>query len=135
MINKKLKLSSLAAFGLVVGTMGTFEAAAVNPASECVAPTSEQIESLFAQLDQAHQDMFNSISCEAQNVALKLAEQKSGQNSCKGLNACKSSQNDCKGKSSCKGKAPGVFKNKNEAIEVAKQASEQAEKRMHSMRG
>ena len=134
MINKKIKLSSLAAFGLIAGTMGTVGAAAVNPSSECVAPTSEQIEGLFSQLDQAHQDMFNSISCEAQNVALKLAEQKSGPNTCKGLNACKGSQNDCKGKSSCKGKALGVFKNKNEAIEVAKQASEQAEKRMNSMR-
>lgn len=129
-MNNKSKLTTLAALGLVTGTMGTVEAA--GPSSTCVAPTSNQTKSLFSQLDPTHQQMFNSMDCEGQNLALQLANQScKGKNSCAGLNSCKSQQNSCKGQGSCKGTATGPFTNKNDAVEVAEK--HMAEKRMNSM--
>jgi hypothetical protein len=111
MENKNIKISALAAFGLVAASMGSAYAG-------CTPPTSTQVESLYSQLDAAHQEMFDSLNCESQNEAIQMASCK-GKNSCKGMNSCKSAQNSCKGQGSCKGTSMGPFKDKNEAVELA----------------
>lgn len=68
------RLILAAAFGLVAGTLQ-----AANPPT-CVMPTQTQIDTLFSQLDQAHRDMFNTLDCETQNLAVKLAEQSKDKN-------------------------------------------------------
>jgi len=124
------KLSSLAALGLIAGTMGQLQAATTS-STTCVQPTANQAQTLLAQLDQAHQDMFNEMDCEGQNMAIKMANQTcKGKNACQGLNACASSKNECQGKGSCKGTATKPFANKNDAVDVANM---QMAKRMGSM--
>jgi len=130
-MKNKSTLTTLAAMGLAVGAMGNLEAANIS-STTCVAPSQSQINTLFAQLDPMHQQMFNSMDCEGQNLALQLATQTcKGKNSCKGLNSCKTNQNSCAGQSSCKGTSPGSFTDKNKAIEVAQK--HMAQKRMNSM--
>jgi hypothetical protein len=131
-MGNKTKLATLAALGLVAGAMGTIEAANSSSIS-CVAPSSDQINKLFPQVDQAHQQTFNSLDCQTQNLALQLANQTcQGKNSCKGLNSCKTNnQNSCAGQGGCKGTSKGPFTDKNQAIDVAKKYM--AEKRMNSM--
>ena len=129
-MDKKSKLFALAALGLVMGTMGTMEAA--EAPSTCVAPTPDQTQNLFSKLDSAHLQMFNSMSCEGQKLTMQLANQTcAGQNGCKGLNSCKTDHNACKGQGSCKGTSKGPFTNKNDAVEVAQK--HMAEQRMNSM--
>jgi len=112
-MKKEFKLSTLAALGLVAGSMGYAEAA-------CTAPSSAQMQHMNGQLDAEHQETFNSMSCEAQNEAMKMADQScKGKNSCKGLNSCKSTKNSCAGKGSCKGTSEGPFKDKNKAVDIA----------------
>lgn len=74
---KQSKLITAAAFVLIAGSMGMLHAA--SP-STCVMPSGSQIDALFAQLDQAHRDMFNSLDCETQNLAVKMAEQSKDKN-------------------------------------------------------
>ncbi|MCE5316591.1 MAG: hypothetical protein LLG04_04415 [Parachlamydia sp.] len=121
-MKKKSALITTAAFGLVAGSMGALQAA--NPPT-CVMPTQSQISSVFEQLDQAHRDMFNTLDCESQNLAVKWIEQTcKGQNSCKGLNTCKTDKNSCAGQGSCKGTSTGPFKDKNEAVELARKMAQ-----------
>lgn len=124
------KLSSLAALGLIAGTMGQAHAA-TTPNTTCVSPSADQTQKLLSQLDQEHQDMFNDMDCEGQNMAIKMAEQTcKGKNACAGMNSCASEKNACKGKGACKGQAMKPFANKNDAVDVANM---QMAKRMNSM--
>jgi hypothetical protein len=108
------KLSSLAALGLIAGAMGEAHAA-------CQPPSSSQMSSLFNQLDQDHQHMYSSMNCEGQSLAMQLAMQScKGKNSCKGMNSCATASNKCAGQGGCKGQSKGPFKDKNQAVEVAK---------------
>lgn len=129
-MSKNVKLTTLAALGLVACSMGSVEGA--EEQTTCVAPKPDATRKLLAQLDNAHAQMFNSMDCEGQNLAMQLANQScKGKNACKGLNACKTKANTCAGLGACKGKGPGPFKDKNKAIEVA--SKHMAEKRMSSM--
>jgi hypothetical protein len=122
-MKKAVKLSALAALGLVTGAMGHVEAAPAIDTTmvKCTPPSQADIKSLFAQIDADHQKMFNSMDCEHQNLAIKMAKQScKGHNSCKGQNACKSSSNDCAGKGGCAGTAVKPFEDKNIAVETAK---------------
>ena len=115
LIMDKFKLSSLAALSLIAGSMAQAEA-------KCSAPSTSQTQSLYAQLDSAHQSMYDSMDCEGKKLAMKLAEQTcAGKNSCAGLNSCATQNNSCQGKGSCQGQSAGPFKDKNKAIDVAQQ--------------
>lgn len=116
-MDKNLKLSALAAFGLVTASMVSVEAAPT-----CKPPTSSQVQSLSSQLDEAHQQMFSQMNCKAQNEAMQMASQScKGKNSCKGMNSCKSAKNSCAGQGACKGTSAGPFKDKNQAVDLANQ--------------
>lgn len=113
MMDSKLKLSALAALGLLAGSMNQAHAA-------CTPPSTAEMNTLFSQLDAEHQAMFNAMSCEGKNLAMKMANQScKGKNSCKGMNSCKTAKNSCAGQGACKGVTPGPFTDKNEAIEMA----------------
>jgi hypothetical protein len=125
MLDKKSTLCSLIAFGLVTGGMTSAHAA-------CQPPSSSQMQTLFGQIDDSHQDTYNSMDCEGKNMAVKLAQQScAGKNGCAGQNSCKSKNNSCAGEGSCKGTSAGPFKDKNEAVDVA---NKMYQKRMSSMR-
>lgn len=124
MLDKKNTLCSLIAMGLVAGGMSTAHAA-------CQSPSSTQTQTLFSQINQSHQDMYNSMDCDGQNMAVKLAQQScAGKNGCKGQNSCKTKDNSCAGQGSCKGKSSGPFEDKNKAVDVA---NKMYQKRMNSM--
>jgi hypothetical protein len=124
MLDRKNTLCSLLSMGLVAGGMATAQA-------DCKPPSSMQMQTLFSQIDEAHQNMYNSMDCEGQNMAVKMAEQTcAGKNGCAGQNSCKTKDNSCAGMGSCKGKSPGPFKSKNTAIEIA---NKMYQKRVNSM--
>lgn len=112
-MSKNFKLSSLAALGLIAGSMGTAHAA-------CKPPSASEMQSVNSQLDSRHQKMLKSMSCEGQKLAVHMINQTcAGKNACKGQGACKSENNDCAGKNACKGQANGPFTDKNQAVELA----------------
>lgn len=81
--------------------------------------------SLMDQLSPEGQKMYSQLSPQGKALALKLANQQcKGMNDCKGQGGCKSSTHDCAGKNDCKGQAGGPFKDKNEAVKVAKKLME-----------
>lgn len=137
-MDKNVKLSTLAALGLIAGSIETLHAAPPpgmtqdgRPAPACTPATVAQIQSLFAQLDAKHQEMFNKLDCEGQNLAVEMAEQTcAGKNLCAGRNACKTKDHSCRGKGSCQGTATMPFKDKNKAVEVAKKMSQKRQSAM-----
>ena len=82
MANKKTALCSLAALGLVAGSMGQAEA-------RCTSPSTEQKTTLFKQLDKKHQQMYDEMDCMGQNQAVNMAEQMCKPNTCAGPGTCK----------------------------------------------
>ncbi len=72
--------------------------------------------------------VFNSLSPEGQQLALKIASRScDGTNDCKGQNACRTKDNECAGKGQCKGKTKCAVSDKNMAVRLA--AKIMAEKR------
>lgn len=132
-MQKKSKLTALAALGLVACSMASAEAQEQQQSEQTCTPIKPADKNkLLSQLDNAHANMFNSMDCEGQNMAMKLAQQScKGKNSCKGLNSCSTKKNACAGLGACKGTSKGPFKDKNKAIEVA--SKHMAEKRAASM--
>lgn len=122
----KMKLCSLAAFALIAGSSAA-------QAADCRPPSASQSQTLLNQLDDDHQDTYRGMSCEGQNLAMKLSQQScKGRNSCAGQNACAGANNSCAGKGSCKGTSSKPFEDKNKAVDVAQQVM--AKKRMQSMK-
>lgn len=118
-MKKKSKLATIAALGLVACSMGQVEAQEA-PSTECVPPKPADKNKLLSQLDNTHAQMYNSMDCEGQNLAMQLAHQGcKGKNACKGLNSCKSKKSSCAGLGGCKGTSKGPFTDKNKAVEVA----------------
>lgn len=110
-----------------VSSLQAFVAAAPQIAS-CAAPSADQVKSLMAQLDAAHQAKFNNLDCETKNLVIQVASQNcKGKNTCKGLNSCAGENNSCAGKGSCAGKTAGPIKDKNKALDLA--VEHMAEKR------
>lgn len=131
-MKKKSKLAAVAALGLVACSMATAEAQQHPSEQTCTPVKPADKNKLLSQLDNAHAQMFNSMDCEGQNLAMQLANQScKGKNSCKGLNSCKTNKNTCAGLGACKGHSPGPFKDKNKAVEVA--SKHMAEKRSNAM--
>lgn len=102
---------------------------------ELVASTNGNIASremtkddLLLELNQEGADLFNSLSPEGQQLALKLASRGcNNMNACKGQNACRTDRNKCAGQGPCKAQTKCAFSDKNLAIKVA--ARKMAEKR------
>lgn len=102
---------------------------------ELVASTNGNIASremtkddLLLELNQEGADLFNSLSLEGQELALKLASRGcNNMNECKGQNACRTDRNKCAGQGACKAQTKCAFSDKNLAIKVA--ARKMAEKR------
>ena len=84
---------------------------------------------LLLELNQEGADLFNSLSPEGQQLAIKLASRGcNNNNDCAGENACHTDRNKCAGKGKCKGQTKCAFSDKNLAVKVA--AKKMEEKRM-----
>ncbi len=132
-MNKKSKLTAVAALGLVACSVVNAQPKTADKSGvSCVLPKPADKNKLLSQLDDQHAQMYNSMDCEGQNLAMQLANQScKGKNSCKGLNACATKQNSCAGLGACKGKGKGPFTDKNKAVEVANK--HMSEKRMNAI--
>jgi hypothetical protein len=103
---------------------------------ELVASTNGNIASrplskddLMLELNQEGADLFNSLSPEGQQLALKIASRGcNGENDCKGQNACRTDKNKCAGEGECKGQTKCAVSDKNYAVKIA--AKLMAKKRM-----
>lgn len=83
---------------------------------------------LMLELTDEGVNLFNSLSPEGQQLALKIASRScDGTNDCKGQNACRTKDNDCAGKGKCKGLTKCAVSDKNLAVKIAAQVM--AEKR------
>jgi len=75
---------------------------------------------IMLELNQAGADLFNSLSPEGQELALKIASRScNGENDCRGQNACQTTKNSCMGKGKCKGTTVCAISDKNLAIKLA----------------
>lgn len=76
--------------------------------------------SFLSQLSQESKAVYQNLSREGKELALKLANQScKGKNDCKGQNSCKTNENACAGEGGCKGQSQGPFTDKNVAVNVA----------------
>jgi hypothetical protein len=131
---KKKNLSHLATLGLMSGLVslsipseakeaGEAKAEITQTAAVCSEPSQSKTDQLFGSLNQKSKDIYNSLSCEGKNLAMKLAMASPGApNMCAGLNSCSGGDHKCAGLGSCEGTGSGYFKDKNKAVEVAQKA-------------
>lgn len=76
-------------------------------------------EELMMQLNEKGRQLYNSLSPEGKQLALRVASTRcNATNECRGLNACATEKNDCAGKGECKGQGKCAFADKNLAVKV-----------------
>ncbi len=128
---KKKNLSHLATLGLMSGLVSLSvpshaeeaKTEIMQTAAACSEPSQSKRDQLFSSLSKKSQDIYNSLSCEGKNLAMKLAMASPGApNMCAGLNSCAGGDHGCQGLGSCEGTGSGYFKDKNKAVEVAQKA-------------
>jgi len=115
-----------------VDTIDGVEDAAYDPNEENEGYYIMSENELLLYLNQKGRKLYNSLSPEGKELALKVASRRcNNANECKGLNACKTDENDCAGKGACKGKTKCSLGDKNLAVKLA--AKKMAEKRQEAL--
>ncbi len=87
---------------------------------------------LLLQLNEEGTKIFNSLSPEGRELALKIASRScNNTNECAGTNACRTDKNKCAGQGSCTGTTKCSVSDKNFAVKIA--AKKMAEKRSQAL--
>ena len=131
---KKSELTKIALFGLTSGLLFTSATPAQDPTDreelmeENIGYHLMTKEQLFTHLNARGKKLFNSLSPEGKELALKTASARcNGTNECAGLNSCRTADNKCAGKSDCRGKGKCAISDKNLAVKLV--AKKMAKKR------